>query len=198
LQSRKVRSATDLAAKGVTAADSQHTTLPGEGLVADIAKAVMSLDEQLKHIDKLIEGRFPRHRSAEVLLSMPGIGLLLGAEFLAATGGDMAAFTSADHLAGYAGLAPRHATPAGSVATRTAHVATTAGSNEPCTPPHWSASAATTGPESSTTAREPRENATPKPSSRWHAAASMLSGPARQSLLRTGAAAHRGRRTFSS
>jgi transposase len=32
--------------------------------------------------------------------------VLLGAEFLVATGGDMAAFHSADHLAGYAGLAP--------------------------------------------------------------------------------------------
>jgi transposase len=37
---------------------------------------------------------------------MVGIGDLLGAQFLAATGGDMAAFASADHLAGYAGLAP--------------------------------------------------------------------------------------------
>ncbi len=31
---------------------------------------------------------------------------MLGAEFLAATGGDMAAFGSADRLAGFAGLAP--------------------------------------------------------------------------------------------
>jgi transposase len=37
---------------------------------------------------------------------MVGIGDLLGAEFLAATGGTLTAFTSADHLAGYAGLAP--------------------------------------------------------------------------------------------
>jgi transposase len=110
LWSQKVRSAAELAAKAMTAANSQHTTLPGEGLaaelVADMAKGVMSLDEQLKHTDKLIEGRFRRHRSAEVLVSMPGIGVLPGAEFLAATGGDMTAFASADHLAGYAGLAP--------------------------------------------------------------------------------------------
>jgi transposase len=110
LRAQKVRSAAELATKAVTAAGSQHTTLPGEQLaaelVADMAKGVMSLDEQLKHTDKLIEGRFRRHRSAEVLLSMPGIGVLLGAEFLAATGGDMTAFASPDHLAGYAGLAP--------------------------------------------------------------------------------------------
>ena len=37
---------------------------------------------------------------------MVGIGDLLGAEFLAATGGTLTGFASADHLAGYAGLAP--------------------------------------------------------------------------------------------
>lgn len=110
LRSQKVRSAAALATTVVAAAGSQHTTLPGQQLagqlVADMAKGVISLDEQLKHTDKLIEGRFRRHRHAEILLSMPGIGVLLGAEFLASTGGDMTAFASADHLAGYAGLAP--------------------------------------------------------------------------------------------
>lgn len=37
---------------------------------------------------------------------MPGFGPQLGAEFLAATGGDLAVFTSPDRLAGIAGLAP--------------------------------------------------------------------------------------------
>jgi transposase len=110
LRSQKVRSATALATNVAAAAESQHTTLPGEQLaaqlVADMAKGVISLDEQIKQTDKLIEGRFHRHRHAATLLSMPGIGVLLGAEFLAATGGDMGAFASADHLAGYAGLAP--------------------------------------------------------------------------------------------
>jgi transposase len=41
-----------------------------------------------------------------VIESMPGIGPLLGAEFLAATGGDMTAFGTPDRLAGFAGLAP--------------------------------------------------------------------------------------------
>ncbi|ADP78645.1 IS110 family transposase [Pseudofrankia inefficax] len=110
LRSQKVRGAAALAATVTAAANSQRTTLPGEQLaaqlVADMAKGVMSLDEQIAQTDTLIEGRFHRHRHAAALLSMPGIGVLLGAEFLAATGGDMAAFTSADHLAGYAGLAP--------------------------------------------------------------------------------------------
>ena len=46
------------------------------------------------------------HRHAKVIVGMVGIGDLLGAEFLAATGGGLDGFASADHLAGYAGLAP--------------------------------------------------------------------------------------------
>lgn len=41
-----------------------------------------------------------------MITSMVGIGDLLGAEFLAARGSDLAAFASGDHLAGYASLAP--------------------------------------------------------------------------------------------
>jgi transposase len=37
---------------------------------------------------------------------MPGIGTLLGAEFIACTGGDLDAFGSPGRLAGVAGLAP--------------------------------------------------------------------------------------------
>jgi transposase len=110
LRARKVRGASELATRAVTAANAQRITLPGEALAAhlvmQLAEGVIALDEQIKHTDKLIEGRFHRHDAASVILSMPGIGILLGAEFLAATGGDMAAFASPDRLAGYAGLAP--------------------------------------------------------------------------------------------
>ena len=66
----------------------------------------MRLGEQIRDTDKLIEDRFRRHRAAPVITSMPGIGPLLGAEFLAATGGDMTWFATADRLAAFAGLAP--------------------------------------------------------------------------------------------
>ncbi|ELP44048.1 hypothetical protein D522_24411, partial [Mycobacterium avium subsp. paratuberculosis S5] len=71
-----------------------------------LAKEVMALDTEIGDTDAMIEERFRRHRHAEIILSMPGFGVILGAEFLAATGGDMAAFASADRLAGVAGLAP--------------------------------------------------------------------------------------------
>ena len=110
LRARKVRRAVELATRAVAAANAQQIALPGEALAAhlaaQLAEGVIALDEQIKHTDKLIEGRFHRHHAAPVILSMPGIGFLLGAEFLAATGGDTAAFATPDRLAGYAGLAP--------------------------------------------------------------------------------------------
>ena len=110
LRNQKVRGADKLAAAASNAAASQHTRVSGEDvaaiLIAQLARSVLDHDRQLADIDKLIADRFRVHRHAEVISSMVGIGQLLGAEFLAATGGDMQAFASPDHLAGYAGLAP--------------------------------------------------------------------------------------------
>ncbi|MFJ8104614.1 IS110 family transposase [Streptomyces sp. NPDC096132] len=110
LRNRKVRGAAALAKAAVDAAEAQHTALPGEKLAATmvvrLAKGVMALDEEIAELDALIEARFREHPHAEVIRSLPGMGARLGAEFIAATGGDMDAFGSADRLAGYAGLAP--------------------------------------------------------------------------------------------
>lgn len=110
LRAHKVRGAAVLAAEAIAAADAQHTALPGEQmaarLVAQLAEGVITLNEQIKDIEQLIEDRFRRRPSAEVIISLPGIGMLLGAEFLAATGGDMERFGSADRLASFAGVTP--------------------------------------------------------------------------------------------
>ncbi len=110
LRNRKVRGAEALAQAATEAAERQHTTVSGEKIVAQVvhtlAKEVMGLNEQIAEIDKLIAARFREHRLAEVIASMPGIGPLLGAEFLAATAGDMSRYGSSDHLASLAGVAP--------------------------------------------------------------------------------------------
>ncbi|MBD9704794.1 IS110 family transposase [Streptomyces sp. ID01-12c] len=110
LRNRKVRGAAALAKTAVTAAEAQLTSLPGERLAAAmvvrLAKGVMALDEEIAELDAQIEARFHEHPHAEVIRSLPGMGPLLGATFVAATGGDMEMFGSADRLAGYAGLAP--------------------------------------------------------------------------------------------
>jgi transposase len=110
LTARKIRNADALADIAWAAASNQHTVVAGEQpkahLVRALAEEVMTLNEKLTEIDKLIEGRFRRHELAPVIESMPGIGPLLGAELLAAIGGSLDAFTGADRLAAFAGVAP--------------------------------------------------------------------------------------------
>jgi transposase len=110
LRKHKARNADAVATIATEAANAQHSIVPGQQLgaamVARLAKEVMSLDTEIGDTDAMIEERFRRHRHAEIILSLPGFGVILGAEFLAATGGDMSAFDSVDRLAGVAGLAP--------------------------------------------------------------------------------------------
>jgi transposase len=54
----------------------------------------------------LISEKVTEHQHTQVLLSMPGFGPVLAAEFLGATGGDLTVFQSADRFAGVVGLAP--------------------------------------------------------------------------------------------
>jgi transposase len=110
LRNRKIRNSADVAAAALRAANAQHTLLPAQqlaaGVVAKLATEVIALNSEIAELDALIESRFRQHRHAELILSMPGFGPVLGAEFIAATGGDMTLFGSADRLAGVAGLAP--------------------------------------------------------------------------------------------
>jgi transposase len=110
LRNRKVYGAEALAAKAVEAAERQHTAVAGEKAIAKmvhtLAGEVISLNEKIAETEKLIEGRFREHELAEVITSMPGIGAILGAEFLAAIGGSLDAFPTADRLAAFAGVSP--------------------------------------------------------------------------------------------
>lgn len=110
LRNRKVRGADSLAKAAVEAAERQHTAVAGEKAIAHmvltLAKEVMALNEKIAETDKLIEGRFREHELAEVILSMPGMGPRLGAEFLAAVGGSLDGFPTADRLAAFGGVAP--------------------------------------------------------------------------------------------
>lgn len=110
LRNRHVVRPDRLAETAVQAAERQHTTLPGEKLTAELvhtlAQEVLSLNRQVTELDKAIETRFRDHHAFDVITSMPGLGIILGAEFLAATGGDMTVFGTADRLAGFGGVAP--------------------------------------------------------------------------------------------
>ncbi|MFI2346879.1 IS110 family transposase [Streptomyces sp. NPDC019443] len=109
LAGRKVRNPEAVAATALHAAQAQHTTLPGQdiaaGIVADIAMQILALDDRLKHIDQQIRQTFHTHPQADIIESLPGMGPILGAEFIVAAG-DLAAYPDAGHLASAAGLVP--------------------------------------------------------------------------------------------
>ncbi|MEV6175557.1 IS110 family transposase [Streptomyces sp. NPDC051954] len=110
LANRKVRNARPLAETAVEAAERRHTAVPGEKTTAkqvhSLAQEVMALNEQISEMDKLIEGRFREHELADIVESVPGVGTVLGAEFLAAVSGSLDDFDSPDALAAFAGVAP--------------------------------------------------------------------------------------------
>ncbi len=110
LRNRKVNGAGGLAARAVEAAQAQMTALRSEELGAELvgrlACSVAAHNDEVAELDARIEARFRLHHDDEIILSLPGMGPTIGAEFIAATGGDLTTFTSPDRLAGFAGLAP--------------------------------------------------------------------------------------------
>jgi transposase len=110
LKKHGTRSSAAVAQAAVDAAKSQHTTVPaqhlGELIVAALAQEIITLNKELADLDALISEKVTEHRHTRTLLSMPGFGPVLAAEFLGATGGDLTVFETADRFAGVAGLAP--------------------------------------------------------------------------------------------
>ena len=109
LRSRSVKGSASVAHKALAAARSQSVSLPAQEvasrIVAELAAEVLSLKERIESIDEEIGQRFFALPGARILISLPGMGPILGAEFLVCVG-DISAFESADRLAAYAGLVP--------------------------------------------------------------------------------------------
>jgi transposase len=109
LRNRGVKGSNKVADKALVAAKAQSVTLPAQEvasrIVAELAKDVLGLKERVESIDEELEKRFFARPEARILISLPGMGTILGAEFLVAVG-DIRAFESADRLAAYAGLVP--------------------------------------------------------------------------------------------
>ena len=78
----------------------------GEQIVAALAEDIITLDEELAELDALISEKVTERRHTRTLLSTPGSGPVLAAEFLGATGGDLTVFGTVNRFAGVAGLAP--------------------------------------------------------------------------------------------
>lgn len=109
LKGSGVRKAQDLAGRVVAAAKAQRRELPAAeakaALVAEIASEILRARERLAEIDARLEALLATIPQAEVVRSLPGMGVVFTAEFLAEVG-DASRFASADSLAAAAGIAP--------------------------------------------------------------------------------------------
>jgi transposase len=109
LRNRGVKGSANVARKALSAAESQSVILPAQEvasrIVAELAEEVLAFKERIESIDEEIGQRFFARPEARILNSLPGMGPILGAEFLVCVG-DVSAFESADRLAAYAGLVP--------------------------------------------------------------------------------------------
>lgn len=90
-------------------ADRQTIVVPGEGLTARLIKelaceALVAI-ELLAALDHELKDRLAHHADAALIRSLPGMGALLTAEFIAEAGA-IDRFKSPDALAAAAGLAP--------------------------------------------------------------------------------------------
>jgi transposase len=98
-----------MADAALAAAAAQTIRLPAQDLTArligQLATDLLGLDQRIKELDKTIAQQLASHPQARIICSLPGMGSLLAAEFLAAVG-DLRSFPDAGHLAAYAGLAP--------------------------------------------------------------------------------------------
>src|SRR5215207_1533267 len=110
LKNRGVKGAEEIARKALAAAKAQsRVSLPAEDvasrIAAELAGEALALKEGLCTLDRELQKRFFARPEARILASLPGMGPILGAEFLVEAGG-LCAFDSSDSLAAYAGLVP--------------------------------------------------------------------------------------------
>ena len=98
-----------LAARAVEIAKAQRITVPGamatSELIRELAGEALEARQKIIAIERDLEKLLASHPDDALIRSLPGMGTILTAEFLAAVG-DMRRFTSADALACAAGLAP--------------------------------------------------------------------------------------------
>ena len=103
------RLATTLPAKIHAALAEQTVIIPGTAafgtVIAGVATALRDTHTRRTELAAELEARLEAHPLAQVLTSMPGIGLRTAIKILTIVG-DGSAFPTAGHLAAYAGLAP--------------------------------------------------------------------------------------------
>jgi transposase len=106
LSARQIQTLADRALAAVVA---QQLTIPGErlaaSLVRELAAEALACRQRVIQLDRDLAKLLERHPDAALIRSLPGMGAVLTAEFIALAG-PLARFRSADALAAAAGLAP--------------------------------------------------------------------------------------------
>ncbi|WP_436501743.1 transposase [Actinokineospora sp. HUAS TT18] len=93
----------------IEAARQQHLSVPGEttaaAIIKDLAAEGLTTRDKIAAVDTRLAEVLADHPDAALVATLPGMGAVLTAEFLAAAGG-ITRFPSGDHLAAAAGMAP--------------------------------------------------------------------------------------------
>jgi hypothetical protein len=109
LKARGSRRSEALAEKALLAAETQRRELPASGvkaaLVSEIAWEILRTKERIANLEKRLEELVEADRSGEIVGSLPGMGLILTAEFLAEVD-DIGRYGSPDRFAAAAGITP--------------------------------------------------------------------------------------------
>jgi transposase len=109
LRARGIRRSDELAQKVIEAAKAQNRQMPASeargALVREMAADVLRIRERIGEIEGRLEELLSARPEAEVVRSLPGMGVVFTASFLAEVG-DLGRFDSADALAAAAGLVP--------------------------------------------------------------------------------------------
>lgn len=99
----------DLADRALAAATEQTIAVPAERMTArlirELAVEALASRVRLIELDRELEALLERHPDAALIRSLPGMGAVLTAEFIAEAG-NLSRFRSADALASAAGMAP--------------------------------------------------------------------------------------------
>jgi transposase len=105
----QVRNVEAIAESALNAAQAQRIAVVGEAptadLIRELAAEALQARASIARIDRDLEGLLANHPDGALIRSLPGMGAVLTAEFIACVG-DIRRFPSADALASAAGLAP--------------------------------------------------------------------------------------------
>jgi hypothetical protein len=75
-------------------------------IVANAVRLISEFNHQITELGEVVSEHFGRHRDADIYLSQPGLGSILGARVLAEFGDDPHRFTDSKARKNYAGTSP--------------------------------------------------------------------------------------------